>query len=73
MAINGLRQMVQWFHQFGILASFFDDVAGDIKWGGDDHDVTSLFDVSDLAGGSDMGPSDGSGMADMEGSMQLLR
>ena len=51
MAINGLRQMVQWFHQFGILASFFDDVAGDIEWGGDDYDVTSLFDVSDLAEG----------------------
>jgi hypothetical protein len=45
MAMNGLRQMGQRLHQFDILESFFDDVAGDIKWGGDDYDVTSQFDV----------------------------
>jgi hypothetical protein len=61
--------MGQWLHQFDILESFFDDVPGDIEWGGDDYDVTSLFDVSDLAEGSDMGPSDGSSMAATEGSM----
>ncbi len=62
MAMNGLRQMGQRLHQFDILESFFDNVAGNIEWGGDDYDVTSLFDVSDLAEGSDMGPSDGSGL-----------
>jgi hypothetical protein len=51
VAMNGLRQMGQRLHQFDILESFFDDVAGDIEWGGDDYDVTSLFDVSDLAEG----------------------
>jgi hypothetical protein len=54
--------MGQRLHQFDILESFFDNVAGNIEWGGDDYDVTSLFDVSDLAEGSDMGPSDGSGL-----------
>ena len=68
-AVNGLRQMDQWLHRFNILESFFDDVAGNIEWGGEDYDVTSLFDVSDLAEGSDMGPSDGSGMAATEVSM----
>ena len=69
VAMNGLRQMVQQLHQFDILESFFDDVAGDIEWGGDHYYVTSLFDVSDLAEGSVMGPSDGSGMAATEVSM----
>ena len=58
---------------FDILESFFDDVAGSIEWGGDDYNGTSLFDVSNLAEGSDTGPSDESGMAATEGSMQLLR
>jgi len=65
--------MDQRLHQFDILELFFDDVAGDIEWGGDNYDDTSLFDVSDLAEGSDTGPSDGSGMLATEGSMQLLR
>ena len=69
VAMNGLRQMGQQLHQFDILESFFDDVAGIIEWGGDNYDVVSLFDVSNLAEGSDMGPSDGSGMVATEGSM----
>jgi hypothetical protein len=36
--MNGLQQMGQRFHQFNILESFFDDVAGDIEWGGEDYD-----------------------------------
>ncbi len=68
-ALNGLRQMGQRLHRFDILESFFDDVAGDIEWGGDDYDGTSLFDVSDFAEWSDTGPSGGSGMASTEGSM----
>jgi hypothetical protein len=68
-ALNGLRQMGQRLHRFDILESFFDDVAGDIEWGGDDYDGTSLFDMSDLAEGSDTGPSGGSGMASTEGNM----
>ena len=61
--------MGQRLHQFDILELFFDYVAGNIEWGGDDYNVTSLFDVSDLAEGGNMEPSDGSGMAAMEGSM----
>ena len=61
--------MGQRLHRFEILESFFDDVAGDIEWGGEDYDGASLFDVSDLAEGSDTGSYDGSGMAAMEGSM----
>jgi hypothetical protein len=70
VALNGLRQMGQRLHRFDILESFFDNVAGDIEWGGDDYDGTSLFDASDLAEGrSDTGSYDGSGMAATEGSM----
>ena len=61
--------MGQRLHQFDILESFFDYVAGNIEWGGGDYDGTSLFDMSDLAEGSDTGPSNGSGMAATEGSM----
>jgi hypothetical protein len=62
--------MGQRLHRFDILESFFDNVAGDIEWGGDDYDGTSLFDASDLAEGrSDTGSYDGSGMAATEGSM----
>jgi hypothetical protein len=61
--------MGQRLHQFNILESYFDDIAGDIEWGWEDYDVMSLFDVSNLAEGSDMGPSDGSGMAATDGSM----
>jgi hypothetical protein len=68
-ALNGLQQMGQRLHRFDILESFFDDVAGDIEWVGDDYDGTSLFDTSDLAEGSDTGSYDGSGMAATEGSM----
>ena len=45
------------------------DVAGNIEWGGDNYDGTSLFDASDLAEGSDTGSYDGSGMAATERSM----
>ena len=62
--------MGQRLHRFDILESFFDNVAGNIKWGGDDYDGTSLFDASDLAEGrSDTGSYDGSVMAATEGSM----
>jgi len=57
-AMNGLRQMGQRL-RFDIHKSFFDDVAGDIEWGGEDYDETSLFDESGLAEGS----ADESGMA----------
>jgi len=69
VAMSGLRQMGQRLHQFDILESLFDDVTGFIEWGEDHYDITSLFDVSNLAKRGDMGPSDGSGMAAMEGSM----
>jgi hypothetical protein len=59
-ALNGLQKMDQWLHQFDIIEKFFDDVAGNIKWGGDDYDGTSLFDAPDLAEGSDKGSYDGS-------------
>jgi hypothetical protein len=69
VAMNGHQQMGQRLHRFDIIESFFDAVAGDIEWGGDDFDSTSLFDVPDLAEGSDTGSSDGFGMAAMEGSL----
>jgi hypothetical protein len=47
----------------------FDAVAGNIKWGGDDYDGTSLFDVSDLEEGSGTGSYNGSGMVATEQSM----
>jgi hypothetical protein len=50
-AMNGLRQMGQRL-RFDILESFFDDFAGDIEWGGEDYDETSLFEESGLAEGS---------------------
>ena len=69
--MNGLRQMGQrvWID---ILQSFFDDFAGNIEWGGEDYDDTSLFDESGLAKGSNMWSTDESGMAagqEAEGSM----
>jgi hypothetical protein len=69
VAMNEIQQMDQRLHRFDILEFFFDDIAGDIEWGGDDFDSTSLFDVPDLAEGSDTGSSDGLGMAAMEGSL----
>ena len=69
VAMNGHQQMGQRLHRFDIIESFFDAVAGVIKWEGDNYNVTSLFDVSDLVEGSDMGPSNGSGIASKEGSM----
>jgi hypothetical protein len=50
-AMNGLRQMGQRLHRFDILEMFFDDFAGNIEWGGEDYDNTSLFDVLNLVEG----------------------
>ena len=68
-AMNGIQQMGQQLHRFDILESFFDDVAGNIKWRGDAFDSTPLFDVPDLAEGSDTGSSDGFDMAATDGSL----
>ena len=57
-AMNGPRQMDQRL-RFDILELFFDDFVGDVEWGGEDYDETSLFDESGLAEGS----ADESGMA----------
>ena len=70
-AMNGLRQMGQRL-RFDILELFFDDFAGDIEWGGEDYDETSLFDESGLAEGNTNESGMSAGQEAAEERQQLL-
>jgi hypothetical protein len=64
--------MGQRLHRLNILKTLFHDFAGNIEWGGEDYNNTSLFDVLNLVEGSDTESTNKSGMAagqEVEGSM----